>query len=523
MFDFFLLNAFCLDGTGREPFIANVGISGDLISYIGDNIYKSTLTIDASGLFLSPGFIDTHCHSEFTMVADPRAHGRIAQGVTTEINGNCGLSAAPILGDCIRQREPDFVQYAIEHRWNTFEDYFEILKSSGIGVNFATLCGQGNIRASVIGYAKGRAKDTELNEMYSLIKDAVFSGAKGLSSGLIYPPGVFTDTDELIALCKYFVSIKPDALYVPHMRSETDQLVEAIVETLQIGRKSQIRLHISHLKTGGRDNWHKIDKVIDLIEEARNEGIDITCDRYPYIASNTDLDTILPKWVLSGGIQEEIRRLKDTNTRTKIKSELQAETIEYWQGIYISSAFKDQNSWMEGLSVLEISEHLGKDIIDTVLDIIIDDDAKTSAIFFSMCEDNLKRFLSLPYMTIGSDSAVRSFDGITFKGKPHPRGFGSFARFLGKYVRDEGLMPLQEAIQRITSLPAKIFRLDKRGEVKVGNYADIVIFDYKKINDKADYKNPFVKPEGVHWVFVNGVPVYKDTEFTNLLPGRVLQ
>ncbi|MFQ3573801.1 MAG: D-aminoacylase [Thermodesulfovibrionales bacterium] len=523
MFDFFIVNALCLDGTGRDPYHINIGISNDLISYMGDSVFDSKVTIDADGLCLAPGFIDTHCHSEFTLIADPRAHGRIAQGVTTEINGNCGLSAGPMFGDCARHRESDFLQYQIAHRWNTFDDYFQILRGSGIGVNFATLCGQGNIRASVMGYKEGRASDDELDEMYSHIKHAVMSGIKGLSSGLIYPPGVFTETEELVALCSYLKGLKPDALYVPHMRSETDHLIEAIEETIRIGRETGIRLHVSHLKTGGRENWHKIDRVIALIEEARAEGVEITCDRYPYIASNTDLDTVLPKWVLSGGIEEEIRRILDTDTRRRIKLELQNETRQYWEGIYISSVFRQENRWMEGLGVSEIAGMLGKDVVDTVLDIIVEDEAKTSAIFFSMCEENLRRFLQLPYMSIGSDSAVRCFDGVTNQGRPHPRGFGSFPRFLGKYVRDEGLMPLQEAIRRITSLPARIFGLSNRGELRVGYYADIVLFDYKKIIDRADYKDPFVKPEGIHWVFVNGMPVYENGRFSNLLPGRILQ
>ncbi|MCX8026709.1 MAG: D-aminoacylase [Thermodesulfovibrionales bacterium] len=522
MFDYFIVNALCLDGTGSTAFKANLGITRDKISYIGDEVYESQNLINADGLLLTPGFIDTHCHSEFTLIADPRAHGRIAQGVTTEINGNCGLSAAPILGDCIKQREPDFLEYLIPYRWNTFDEYFQILNDNGIAINLATLCGQGNIRASVMGYKEGKASDVEMAQMYMHIKDAVRLGAKGLSTGLIYPPGVFTTTDELISLCKYLVSIKPDALYVPHMRSETEHLIEAIEETIQIARQSGIRIHISHLKTGGRANWHKIDKVIEMIEDAKTSGIDITCDRYPYIASSTDLDTILPKWVLEGGIEAEIKRLKDSATRQKISKELQKEPDEDWQGIYVSSVYRQENRWMEGFSVVEISERLGKDIIDTVIDIIIEDDAKTNAIFFSMSENNLKRFLKLPYMTIGSDSAVRCFDGITYKGKPHPRGFGSFPRFIGRYVRDEGIITIDEAIRRITSLPAKIFGLDRRGELKVGYYADIVLFDYHNIIDKSDYNNPFVKPKGIEWVFVNGVPVYQKGDFTNLLPGRVI-
>ncbi|HIJ59986.1 MAG TPA: D-aminoacylase [Nitrospirae bacterium] len=520
---YLICNALCIDGSGREPLKKNLFIKDKFINYLGDEKPQADVVIDAKGLVLTPGFIDTHGHSEFTLSADGRAQGKISQGVTTEINGNCGISAGPIYNDAVKQRASDFDELGLKP-WQSFEEFYKALSQRGFAINYATLCGQGNIRASVIGYQKGRADKTQMESMCNLLNEAISIGARGLSTGLIYPPGLFTETEELIELCKCMAKTNPNLLYVPHMRSETDFVIEAIEESIRICKESGVRLHISHLKTGGRANWHKIDKIIDLIENAKAEGLEITCDRYPYIASSTDLDTILPKWVFEGGIEEELKRLNSPDMVKKIKSELKRENPLIWDEILVSSVYYEPNKWMEGLTIKEITERQGNnDPIDSLIAIIIADKAKTGGIFFTMNEDNLKKFLSLPYMMIGSDSAVRNFDGITKKGKPHPRGFGSFVRFIGKYVRDEGLMTLQEAIRRITSLPAITFRIPKRGYLKEGYFADITLFDYSEIIDTADYKNPFHRAKGVKWVFVNGTPVYEDGEFTNKLTGMIIK
>ncbi len=522
MYEYLIVNALCIDGSGGDPFRANLSIKKDVIAYLGSGFPSAAEVIDATGLALAPGFIDTHAHSEFTLVADGRAQGKIAQGITTEINGNCGLSAGPILGEALSQRTPDFEEYHIKERWHDFRGYYRLLSQRGFAINYATLCGQGNIRASVMGYAKGRAKAQEMQRMQQHLQIAIDCGVKGLSAGLIYPPGVFTDTNELIELCQYLATIKPSGLYVPHMRSETEYLLEAIQESIQIASESGINLHISHLKTGGRANWHKIDSAIEMILEARSRGLRITCDRYPYVASSTDLDTILPKWVYEGGVQEEIKRLKTPATLKEIRAEIAREPQDLWDEVFISSTHTEELRWTEGKSLSEIAGLVGKSPIDAAIDIIIADRARTGAIFFSMNEDNLSRFLRLPFMMIGSDSAVRCFQGITCKGKPHPRGFGSFPRFLGLYVRDKGLMSLPEGIRRVTSLPAETFGLNKRGLLREGYFADLTLFDPNTIMDRADFKNPFQKPIGVEWVFINGVPVYREGSFTEELPGRIL-
>lgn len=517
MLDYLIKNGMVYDGSGSEPVETNIGISGDRITYLGNGEIPARESIDAKGLIVSPGFIDTHAHSEFTLLADGRAEGKISQGITTEINGNCGLSAAPLYGEAFEHREADLKELGIKERWSTFKEYFNILRDKGIAINFATLCGHGNMRASVIGYKDARPDENAMNEMKRLLSDALKDGAKGLSTGLIYPPGVYSNTEELIELCKVGIGI-----YASHMRSEGDELIEAIEEVIAIGEEAGINVHISHIKTAGERNWWKIDNAIELVERARNEGVNLTCDRYPYTAASTDLDTILPSWVYDGGVDEELRRLKDPDTSKRIKAEIGQKDENYWKGICISSVAKSENKWMEGESIFDIASKLGKRPEDALFAILIDEKVRAGAIFFSMSEDNLKRFLSFPCTMIGSDSSVRSFSGPTCTGKPHPRGFGSFTRFIGRYVKNEGLMSLSEAIRKMTCLPALTFGLKERGLIKEGFFADIVIFDYEKIIDRATFKDPYKKSEGIAYVFVNGKLAVKEGEFTGGIFGRII-
>ena len=527
MLDYLIINGNIIDGSGGDPNETNIGIKGDKICFIGKNAVSAKNVIDAKGLIVSPGFIDTHTHSEFTLLADSRAEGKISQGVTTEINGNCGLSAAPLYKEALEQREADLKELDIKERWTTLGEYLGILEKRGITINFATLCGHGNIRASVMGYKDKKPESIEMAEMKKLLKEAIQDGAKGLSTGLIYPPGVYSDTEELIELCR---SLNPQStiqnpkfIYTSHIRSEGDKLIESLEEVIRIAKETGIKVHVSHIKTSGKYNWGKIDKAIELMERARDEGIGLTCDRYPYIASSTDLDAILPSWMYEGGRDEEIKRLHDPDIRAELKSILSSRPDDYWKNIHISSVAKDENRWMEGENIFNISQRMGKVIEDAVIDILIDEELRAGAIFFSMNEENLKRFLSLPYTMVGSDSSARSFSGITRNGKPHPRGFGTFPRFIGKYVRDEGLMPLPEAIKRITHLPAETFGLKHRGLIKEGYYADVVLFDYERIIDKATFDDPFQRGDGIEYVFVNGALAYKQGRYSERLSGRVLR
>lgn len=470
---------------------------------------------------MAPGFIDCHAHSEFTVLADPAQEGKIFQGITTEINGNCGLSAAPLYGDYLAHRLEDIKEYDIPYRWNTLREYFQILEEIRPSVNFATLAGHGNIRGSVRGFKSGKPSPEEMKAMKGLLHEALADGAIGISTGLIYPPGIYSETKELIELTQSGYEIlkkgKP-FIYASHIRSEGDNLIEAVEEVIEIGKRTGSPVHISHLKTAGRNNWHKIDRILQLIHRAREDGLTITADRYPYTASSTDLDSVLPSWVFEGGKEKEIERLR--TQKEKLKKYLSSINPDE---IVICSVEKEKNKWMEGRSLKEISSKVKKDIPELIIDLLIEENLRVGAIFYTMSEDNLERFLKEPFMSIGTDSSSRSFNGPTRKGRPHPRGFGSMPRFLGYYSREKGLFSLEEAIMKITSIPAKIFKIKERGILKDGAFADLVIFDPERIQDRADFNNPFLKPEGIYYVFVNGLPAIYDGKATGIRNGRVLR
>ena len=531
--DLLIKNGIVYDGTGKEPFEADIGVAGDKIALIDKNskfkIQNSKKFIDAKGLAVVPGFIDTHAHSEFILLADPRAEGKISQGITTEINGNCGLSAAPLYGEALEHREKDLAELGIKERWSTFEEYFRILEGREIALNFVTLAGHGNIRASVIGYKDKKPTASELKKMQALLQKTIDAGAIGLSTGLIYPPGIYSDTEELIELCKALSQKSGTSIfkliYTSHMRSEGKNLIESINEIIRIAKEANIKVHISHIKTSGKENWDKIDEATSLINSARKRGVKITCDRYSYTASSTDLDTILPSWTYEGGAEEELRRLKSSEVLEKIKKEIQHghPDNDYWTKVRVSSVSSQKNKWMAGKTLSYISRKINKSAVDALFKILIEEKLRAGAIFSTMSEDNLRRFLSLPYAMIGSDSSARSMSGIPYDGKPHPRGFGSFPRFLGKYVRDERLMSMSEAIYKITMLPAKIFGIQKRGIIKKGAFADIVVFDPARIIDRATFDKPFLKSEGIHYVVINGTPVVWKGKFTGAAGGKILR
>lgn len=523
--DLLIKNGLVFDGSHSKPFKSDIGISGNKIVFVSQKskgLPRPEKVIDADGLAVAPGFIDTHAHSEFTLLADPRAEGKVYQGITTEINGNCGLSAAPLYGEALNRREEDLKEFNIKERWSTFSEYFKILKKKGLTINFATLVGHGNIRASVMGYDDRKLTRAELKKMYALAKRSIKEGALGFSTGLIYPPGMYSDTEELIEMARCCKNL----IYTSHMRSEGDELIESIEEMIKIGREAEIKVHISHIKTSGEENWHKIDNVISLLRESNRKGEYLTCDRYPYTASSTDLDTVLPSWTYAGGSEEELKKLESVKFQKQIKKEIRnahPSKDYYWDNVYISSVNSEKNTWMEGKSLSEIAHMKGKEPVDILCDILIKERLKVSAIFSFMHEENMKKFLSLPCCMVGSDSSARSFSGPTRKGKPHPRGFGSFPRFLGTYVRDGKLMSMSEAIHKITMLPAKTFGINKRGILKEGLFADIVIFDHEKIIDRSTFHEPFLRPEGIHYVIVNGLPVMWEGEMTGINAGRILK
>ncbi len=504
------------DGTGLPPERADIFIKDGVIEEVEPLVEKSAEVLDITGLAVSPGFIDAHAHSEFALLANPAAAGgKLLQGITTEINGNCGLSAAPLLGAALSQREADLAAYGIKERWENFAQYFDLLRKRGLGLNFATLAGHGNIRASVVGYEDRAPSADELHRMCDLLAQALREGAIGLSTGLIYPPGIYSTTEELIELANAGAAEYRDFIYTTHMRSEGKRLLESIAETMRIGRDAMVRVHISHIKTADRPNWHKIDSAIRMLGDAREEGLTVTADRYPYTASSTDLDAALPNWVYIGGNAEELKRLRDPDTRVRIASEVEAMNRD-WSTAVVAAVESDESRWMEGLSVAEIATRMGVPPVEALLRLLDAESLRVGAIFHSMTEENLLRFLALPYVMIGTDSTTRSMTG---KGKPHPRGFGSFPRYLGRYAAGN----LAAAIHKCTMLPATTFGIRSRGRISPGHWADLVVFDPQKIMDTATFDNPYQTPRGIQHVFVNGVAAVRDGALTNALAGLVLR
>jgi len=523
-FDILIKGGIVYDGSLSEPQVSDIGMSGDKISFIGRaGREKAKKIIDARGLAVCPGFIDTHSHSDFTIAADPRAEGKVFQGITTEINGNCGMSAAPLYGKALEKREEDMKELGIRERWNSVAEYFSVIEKKGLAVNTAFLAGHGNIRGSVLGYEDREATQGESAEMGALLEEAVGQGAIGLSTGLIYPPGIYSVTEELVQLARGLRN--RDLIYTSHMRSEGNRLMEAVQEVISIGEETGVKVHISHIKTAGEPNWWKAEGVISMMNDARARGVRVTCDRYPYVASSTDLDAILPAWAFEGGNEEEMKRLGDHEERGRIETELleQSRSPAYWEKVIVSSVASEKNRWMEGKTVTLISRERGKSEIETVLELLLEERLRVGAIFFSMNEENLRKFVSLPYCMIGSDSSARSFDGPTSRGKPHPRGFGTFPRLFSHYVRKEGVLSLSEAIYKSTHLAARTFGLGKRGLLKTGYYADIVVFDTARIEDKSTFEEPFQRAGGIAYVLVNGVPSLWEGTPSGRLTGRVVK
>ncbi|GAB6182708.1 N-acyl-D-amino-acid deacylase family protein [Thermodesulfovibrio hydrogeniphilus] len=516
--DILIKNANIIDGTGKAIFKGNIGIKDKKILYIGKETFKAKKVIEAGQYHVTPGFIDTHSHSDFTILADARAEGKITQGITTEINGNCGLSAFPMFGEALERRLPELKALGLKS-WQTADEYLSLIKKAKPAVNVAFLCGHGNLRACVIGYKNKPANKKQIASMKKLLKEQLKNHIiKGISTGLIYPPGMFADTEELIEICKLLKPYK--GIYTTHMRSEGERLLSAVEETILIGRKANVAVHISHLKTSGKENWWKIESVLQAIENAQKEGIKITADRYPYTASATDLDAFLPNWTVEGSRDEIIERLKNKSVREKIKKYLKQRGKEFLDALQISDVAFEGDKSFEGRRIGELTTL--ENASDFICDLLIRSNLYVGVIYFGMSEENLEKIMSKPYVMIGTDSSARCSSGVTAQGKPHPRGFGSFPRFLRKYVFEKKIMSIEEAIKKITYTPAKTFRIKERGLIRENYFADIVIFDPNEIQDLATFEEPFKISKGIKYVIVNGAISVKDGELTGKRAGMIV-
>ncbi len=523
-FDLIIKNGFIVDGSGQPGQQADVGISGERIASVGALEHASAkYAIEAHNLVVAPGFIDIHSHSDFTLLANPEADGKVRQGVTTELIGQCGVSGAPMLGEFKDRRKEELVALGLDPTWTTIEEYFALLEEATPIVNVATLVGHGNLRAGVMGYTNRPPSRNEQHHMRSLLEESLQAGALGLSAGLIYPPGVYSSSKELTDLAR-LVS-RSSGVYATHLRSEGDQLEEALTEALTVARETGVSLQIAHLKTYGERNWSKLPAVFDRIEEARKSGLSVHADRYPYTASFTDLDVLLPSWAWEKGAQHELTLLADPKVRKKITDEvlLANPEAEFWKKIVIATVKNDQNRSAEGKSLALLAAERKQDPWEVLYDLLLDEALRVTAIFFAMSDDNLQKILAKDYVMVGTDSAARSIAPKRVEGKPHPRGFGTFPRFLCQWTGPGKPLSLEQAIYKVTGMPAEKLGLRDRGYLQPGFYADIAVFDPAAIRDRADYEKPFQPPEGIEHVLVNGQLVLFDGIMTGKRPGKILQ
>ena len=528
MHDIIIRHGIIYDGSGNSPYAADLAITGDTIAEIGRVSGRAQLEIDAGGMAVSPGFINMMCWANESLIHDGRSQSDIRQGVTLEILGE-GWSMGPIndeLKAYMKERQGD-IRYDVE--WTTLRGYLEYLVRRGVSTNVASFVGAGGVRGNVLGFADRQPTPDELTRMQDLVRQAMAEGAVGLSAALIYAPDSYADTAELIALAS--AAAEYDGLFAAHLRSEGETFLEALEEFLTIVTESGIRGEIYHLKASGKRNWPKLEKVIARVEEARAAGLPVTADMYTYHASATGLDAMMPGWVQEGGHDAWVERLRDPAVRERLKREIARPSAE-WENSYheagdaskvLCVSFRnDTLKPLTGKSLGEIAALRGTDPIETAMDLVIEDDSRVGCVYFTMSEENVRREIGLPWVSFCSDSASLAPEGVFLRSNPHPRAYGSFARLLGKYVRDEGLIPLEEAVRRLAALPADNLRLDRRGRLLPGHFADVVIFDPATIQDHATFDRPHQYATGVRDVLVNGVAVLRDGEHTGAMPGRVV-
>jgi len=518
------------DGSGAPPVVADVALSGDTVAAIGqlDNLRGRT-EIDASGMAVAPGFINMLSWATESLIEDGRSQSDIRQGVTLEIFGE-GESMGP-LTDSMRAEmiaHQGDIKFAVP--WTTLSDYLDYLEDRGISTNVASFIGATTVRIHEIGYEDRPPTAQELERMETLVRDAMEEGALGVGSSLIYAPAFYAGTDELVALAR--VAAEYDGMYISHIRSEGNQLLEAVQELLDIARRAGIRAEIYHLKAAGESNWPKMDEVISMVEAAQREGLEITADMYTYTAGATGLDAAMPPWVQEGGLEEWIARLQDPPTRERVAREMRTPTTE-WENLYLAAGSAER-ILLVGFKNPDLKPLTGKTLAEaalkrsaspeqTAMDLVVEDGSRVGTIYFLMSEENTAKQIALPWVSFGSDAGSLAPEGPFLASNPHPRAYGNVARLLGKYVRDDEVIPLEEAVRRLTTLPAHNLRLERRGSLTVGNYADVVVFDPQTITDHATFAEPHQYATGMRDVFVNGVQVLSDGEHTGRLPGRVVR
>ena len=529
-YDTILRGGVIYDGSGGDPFMADLAIEGDRIVAVG-GLDRATAEqeINVAGLAVAPGFINMMSWANESLIADGRSQSNIRQGVTLEVMGE-GFSMGP-LSRAMKaelERQQGDIRYAIE--WNSLDEYLQFLETRGISPNVASFIGAANPREYVIGQEDRPATPEELAAMQILVRQAMEQGALGVASSLIYPPGSFASTDELVALSE--AAAEFDGMYASHMRDEGANMLAAVEELIDIARRADIRAEIYHIKSSGQQNWHLFDQAVEMVELARAEGLQITADVYTYPAGATGLNAAIPPWVQEGGFDASLERMSDPATRERIAQEMLQHSAD-WENLYLGAGtpenillvgFKSEAlKPLTGKTLAEVARMRGTDPRETAMDLIIEDGSRVGTVYFTQSEDVVRKAVSLPWVSFNSDEASLAPEGVFLESNPHPRAYGSFARVLAKYVRDEQVITLQEAIRKLAALPAENLRLHQRGRLQAGFFADVVVFDPATVQDHATFIEPHQYATGVQHVFVNGTAVLREGAHTGATPGRVVR
>ncbi len=533
MSDKLIKNARIVDGTGSPWFAGSLIVSGDKIAEIipgwltGERNNKLTeknfdRVIEADSRVLAPGFIDIHTHSDLKLLADGRAASKIRQGVTTEVIGNCGYSPAPVTEAGREMLEEDLADYQLELNWKSYPEFLNQLEECQLALNVVPLIGQGAIREAAAGYQDRPLTAEELKQAKKLVAEAFEAGARGLSTGLIYPPSSYSSTEELIELSQ--IAAARGGIYTSHLRDEGCDLISAVREAVRIGREAELPVHISHHKVSDRECWGLVAGSLRILETAREQGLDITCDVYPYTATSTGLAALLPDWAHEGGRPELLARIKNQPERKRLLDSLEeVGESRGWESIIVSSLPGERYTHLEGKEIAGIAENWGLSGSETVLKILQDQELRAGMIGFAMCEQDLETVLTSRLSLIGSDGSALAAEGLLAQGKPHPRNFGTFPRVLGRYVRERGVLKLEEAVHKMTGRTAARLGLFDRGLIRPGLAADLVLFDPDVVEDKATFSEPHQYPAGIDEVLVAGERVIKEGEQQDLFPGKLLR
>ena len=529
--DVLIKNGIIVDGSGTPPYVGSVAINADTIVAVGNLTARGKLEIDATGLVVAPGFINTLSWATESLIQDGRSKSDIMQGVTLEVFGE-GWSMGPLSKNLKNELQLPNAQGDIKYEidWNTLDEYLQSLVSRGISPNVASFIGATTVRINHIGYENRPPTTDEMNSMKQMVREAMEDGALGVGSSLIYAPAFYSSTEELIELSK--VASEYDGLYISHMRSEGNRLLQSIDELITIADKADIRAEIYHLKMSGKENWSKYDEVIRKIDSARVAGLSITTNMYTYIAGATGLDASMPPWVQEGGYDKWAERLQATAIRRRVIKEMTPPT-DKWENLMYAAGTPDnlllvgfKNDSLRhytGKTLTEVAEIHGKSPEETAMDLVVADGSRVGTVYFLMSEENIKKQVALPYMSFGSDAGSLSPEGVFLNSSTHPRAYGNFSRLLGKYVREEKIISIEEAVRKLTSLPATNFKIKKRGSLTEGFYADLAIFNPETIQDHATFAEPHQLSTGMIHVFVNGEQVLKNGSHTGALPGRVVR